>query len=187
VGIAYGVIVALAGVATLPFGVPVLPVETFIRYSQMLPMAQQAKTERDAGGPLPQLYADMFGWENLAETVGRVYNSLPAEERVKCAILAGNAGEAGAIDLFGAKYGLPNALSGHDNYFLWGTHGYTGEVVILFGPELESKKGLWGDVREAAVVSNPLGMPLENGLRIYICRKPQRPLAEMWAEFKDYI
>jgi hypothetical protein len=187
VGIAYGVIVALAGIATLPFGVPVLPVETFIRYSQALPMAQQAKTERDAGGPLPQLYADMFGWEELAETVGRVYNSLPAEERAKCAILAGNAGEAGAIDLFGAKYGLPNALSGHDNYFLWGTHGYTGEVVILFGPEVESKKGLWGDVREAAVTSNPLGMPLENGLRIYICRKPQRPLAEMWPEFKDYI
>jgi hypothetical protein len=186
-GIAYGIVVALAGIATLPFAVPVLPVEAFIRYSQFLPMAQQAKTERDAGGPLPQLYADMFGWENLAETVGRIYNSLPAEERAKCAIIAGNAGEAGAIELFGAKYGLPTPLSGHNNYFLWGTHGYTGEVVILFGPEVESKKGLWGDVQEAAVISNPLGMPLENGLRIYICRKPQRPLAEMWPEFKNYI
>ena len=26
---------------------------------------------------------------------------------------------AGAIDLFGQKYGLPKAISGHQNYFLW--------------------------------------------------------------------
>ena len=28
--------------------------------------------------------------------------------------------QAGAIDFFGAKYGLPAALSGHQNYYLWG-------------------------------------------------------------------
>ena len=44
-----------------------------------------------------------------------------------------NFGEAGAIDLFGPKYGLPPAICGHQNYWFWGTRGYTGESIILIG------------------------------------------------------
>ena len=64
----------IAGLVTLPFGVPVLPVNAFLRYSRILPYANSAKTERDAVGvQLPQLYADMFGWENIADGVAQVY------------------------------------------------------------------------------------------------------------------
>lgn len=127
----------LAGGALMaPFGLPVLPVETFIRYQRFLGI-EPPRTEKLKLAELPQLYADMFGWEEMTRTVARVYNNLPPEERERCAIFARNYGEAGAIDFFGPRYGLPKAIGKHQNYFLWGPRDYTGECVITIGEKLE--------------------------------------------------
>ena len=72
----------------------------------------------------------MHGWPELAETVARIYDALPPGQRAQAAVVASNYGEAAAIDFFGARYGLPPAISGHNNYWLWGPHGYSGNVVI---------------------------------------------------------
>jgi len=90
---------------------------------------QEEKGEKSV---LPPNYADMFGWQEMVAAVARVYNRLPPEDRLRCAIYASNYGEAGAIDFYGKRYGLPKAISGHNNYWLWGPRGWTGEVVILF-------------------------------------------------------
>ena len=63
--------------------------------------------------------------------VARVYNALPPDLRRQTAIFGQNYGQAGAIDLFGPKYGLPPAISGHQSYFLWGPRDYTGASVIV--------------------------------------------------------
>jgi hypothetical protein len=76
--------------------------------------------ELEARPPLPQLYSDQFGWKEMVATVGKVYNGLTADVRAKTAIFARNYGQAGASDLFGHRYGLPKAISGHQNYFFWG-------------------------------------------------------------------
>ena len=96
--VAYVAILVLTGALMLPFGVPVLPVESLLTYQSVVPLAAAVKMERDSDTNLHQLYADMFGWENIAATVGSVYSGLPTFERERCAILAGNYGEAGAID-----------------------------------------------------------------------------------------
>ncbi len=82
-------------------------------------------------GPLPQIFADQFGWEEMTALVARVYNALPPDIRRQTAIFGQNYGQAGAIDLFGPKYGLPPAISGHQSYFLWGPRDYTGASVIV--------------------------------------------------------
>jgi len=56
----------------------------------------------------------------MAEVVGKAYQALPPEERKRAAVFGWNFGDAAAIDFFGAPYGLPPAISGHENYFLWG-------------------------------------------------------------------
>src|SRR6202050_3558639 len=78
---AYCALIVIAGLVTLPFGVPLLPVDTFIRCSEILPYARGVKTERDPTVALPQLYGDMFGWENMASAVARVYHRLPPREQ----------------------------------------------------------------------------------------------------------
>jgi hypothetical protein len=184
---AYGAIIVMAGVVSLPFGVPLLPVDTFVRYSQILPYSRTVKMERDATVALPQLYADMFGWDNLAATVGRVYHTLPEAEQRSCAILAGNYGEAGAIDYYGPALGLPKAISGHNNYYLWGPRGYSGECVILFGENADRYANLFGEAQRVATITEQYAMPSEQGVHVYVCRQPRASLAILWPNFKMMI
>jgi hypothetical protein len=185
--IVYPALIAAAGLFTLPFGVPLLPVNSFLKYADVLPYAHEVKTERDSTARLPQNYADMFGWDSIAKTVAQVYDAQPEAERGRCAILAGNYGEAGAIDYYGPALGLPKAVGGHNSYFNWGPRKYSGECLILFGEGSEQFKSYFGDVQQAATVSNPLGMPSEQNLAIYVCRKPKASLAELWPHFKLII
>src|SRR5258707_8121232 len=106
------------GAIEAPMAIPVLSPEPLIRYSQRLHFTPPP-AETDRLGPLPQFLADMFGWEEMTVEAARIYNSLPPEVRTKTAILAGTYGQAAAIDLFGPKYGLPEAISPHQSYFLW--------------------------------------------------------------------
>lgn len=185
--VAYPTVLVVGGLVAVPFGVPLLPLNAFLRYSQAIPLARPVKTERDSTAPLPQLYGDMIGWDKTAAAVARVYHSLPNSERADCAILAGDYGNAGAIDYYGPRLGLPRAISGHNSYFYWGPRNYSGACVILFGERSAELKELFGDAQLVATVSNPLAMPAEQIVPIYVCRKPRAPLAEMWPRFKLII
>jgi hypothetical protein len=143
------------------------------------------ETEREATGPLPQFFADRFGWQEEVDEVSRIYHSLSPEDQRKVTILCSNYGEAGAVNFLGR--GLPAAISGHNNYFLWGPRGATGEVVILvsgFSPE-ELKKS-YASVEVAGHMGAPFSMPYERR-NIYVVRGRRRNLSEDWAEFKHYI
>ena len=98
-----------------------------------------------------------------------------------------NYGEAGAIDFFGKKYGLPKAISGHNNYWLWGPGNYTGEIVITVGESLEDVKKTFDQVELGATVVSEYAMPYESDLPVYICRKPKVSLPEVWPRVKDFI
>jgi hypothetical protein len=180
--------IVAGGLVMAPFGVPFLPINTFLRYEKIVPAGKIAKTERDAEPvKLPQLYADMFGWQNIATTVSHVYDSLPTSERVSCGILAGNYGEAGAIDYYGPALGLPAALSGHNSYYDWGPGRYTGSCMIIFGERSDRYIKLFSDVREAAVIKSAHAMPNERDIPVYLCHKPVAPLRELWPDFKMII
>jgi Dolichyl-phosphate-mannose-protein mannosyltransferase len=185
--VAFPALLIVAGLVTLPFGVPILPVDTFLRYTRLLPYANSVKTERDSSTELPQLYADMFGWENMATQVASVYHALPQSEQASCAILAGNYGEAGAIDHFGPSLGLPAAISGHNSYYFWGPRAYTGSCVILFGERADELKDLFADTHLASAITDPHAAVAERNVRVYVCHKPRAPLAELWPHFKLII
>jgi hypothetical protein len=119
--------------------------------------------------------------------VGRVYRTLPAADRAKCGVLAGNYGEAGALDRFGPRYGLPPALSGHNNYWLWGPRGTTGEVMIVLGLRRADLERAFASVTPADTVRCEHCMPYERDLPVWICRGLRLPLREAWARMKTYI
>src|SRR5262249_2757176 len=170
----------LSGVVVSPFAVPVLPVADFLKYSKAIGTAppQEEKGEKSV---LPQLYADMFGWPGMVAAVARVYHRLPPEDRSSCAIFASNYGEAGAIDYFGKRYGLPKAISGHNNYWLWGPRGWTGEVVILVNTSPAGHERLFGSVRQVDVVRSRYSMPYERSVPIWIGRNLKMPVEQAWS------
>ncbi len=177
--------IVLGGLPPVPLALPLLPVDSLIRYQRAIGFRPRAQ-EHSAEGPLPQIFADMFGWEELAQRVARVYRSLPEQERAQCGIYCSNYGEAGAIDFFGPALGLPRATSGHNNYWLWGAQGYTGEVMILVGGRRDDRHEDFRSVTLADTTQSDYCMPYENGAPIWICRGARRPLAELWPGLRAY-
>ena len=169
----------------LPLAIPVLPPQTFIRYAAWLGF--HFEEERHQMGPLPQFYADMFGWQNMAEQVAAVFHSLSPEEQAHTAIYAQDYGQAGTIDYFGPRLGIPHAISGHNNYYLWGPGASDPRVVIVIGGNPDDARKLFGDVRAAGRITEPYAMPFETNLTIWVCRQPKVQLRQIWNKFKFYI
>ena len=181
---AYLALMVLLAALLAPTLLPLLPPETYIRYSEFTHL-QQPRIENHRLGPLPQLFADQFGWEEMARIVARKFNTLPPEVRARTAIFGQNYGQAGAIDLFGPKYGLPPAISGHQNYFLWGPRGYTGESMIVMGDGRKRLEELFTTVEFVGRAEHPYAMPYEH-IDIYYCTGMKMPLRELWPKVKNW-
>ena len=176
---------ALGVVPLLPLVLPVLPIETFLRYQSQLPF-EVPKTERSfVGETLPQYYADEFPWPGMVGAVARVYHSLTPEEQQRTAIFGSNYGQAAAIDFFGPQYGLPKAISGHQNYFLWGPRHYTGDIVILLGANESEAREQFESVTIAATLNNRYAYRYENR-PILLCRGLKWNLQTGWSKVKNW-
>ena len=182
----YVSLVLIGGILAAPMALPVLPVETFVRYSSPLGGDAGIKAERLETAELPQHFADRFGWENLAATVARVYASLPPEEQAQACIFAENYGETGAINFFGRAYGLPQAISGHNQHYLWGPGNCTGGVMIVVGVPQRELQGIFANVTVGDTARCQYCMPYESNLPVFVCRGLRVPLREMWAEVRNY-
>jgi hypothetical protein len=125
---------------------------------------------------LPQDYADMMGWEELTQIVGDAYFSLTPDERDGCTIFANNYGEAGAINFYGKKTGLPPAISFHDSYLYWAPDSITGDCLIKIG-ESDDLIGMFQYSRIVGTISTPNAR--EIGVPVYLFKYPK-------PEFKNY-
>jgi hypothetical protein len=179
------VVVFAGGAAFAPIALPVLSVPAFERYASVVGIVPSSG-ERAEEGPLPQLYADMFGWEPMARKVARAYASLAPEERAVAAVYANDWGQAGAIDFFGPRLVLPHAISGHNSYWIWGYEPFSGEVLIVIGGDAEDHEEVYDDVRRVDETDDPLARSNERGLGIYVCRKPRKTLREIWPRVRHY-
>jgi Dolichyl-phosphate-mannose-protein mannosyltransferase len=178
--------VAVAGAIGAPMAIPVLSEKAFIAYSRMLGIAPSATAaEHQKLGLLPQHFADQHGWPEMAAQVAAVYHALPPPDRAKAVFLGLDYGQAAAIDIFGRSLGLPPAISGHNNYYLWGPQGHDGSVVIILGLYSEGLLPAYGRVEVAGKIDNPYAMPFETG-PIYVLRDPKVPFSFIWPRLRHY-
>jgi hypothetical protein len=177
-------ITAVSGIYA-PTILPILSVPAFLSYEHKMGIEQQ-KFENQPQGVLPQLYADMFGWPEMAQTVAAYFRTLSPEEQRRTAIFANNYGEAAAIDFFGPRYGLPKSIGNHQNYWIWGPRQYTGESLIVLGDgderNMQTKCASYSVIGSA---KHPLSRP-DEWLPIYHCRGFKRNLQEIWPETKHW-
>ncbi len=182
----FAYISALAIVTALltPMVSPVLSVESYLRYQKWLGLAPPQIEHHDMG-PLPQWFADEFGWEDMAREVARVYNNLPPEEQERAAIFGNNYGEAGAIDFFGPKYGLPPAISNHQNYWYWGPRDYDGSVVIVMGSDGRGDREHFRSIEIAGHVGHPYARR-DRWFPVLVCRGLTGNLQTFWSRIRNW-
>ena len=177
-------VIIAVGIIAAPLVMPILSPEKIPAYMNALGL-KMTRTENGMVSPLPQHFADEFGWPEMVAKVAEVYDSLPSDQRAKTAILAGNYGGAGAIDFFGPRYGLPKSISAHQNYYYWGPRDYTGESVILLEWSLKDAQYWCGSVWIAGRDAPPLGMGWEH-YDILVCQNFKVPLSQAWPKLKTW-
>lgn len=178
----YAGLLLVSGALLAPMAIPVLPPETYVRYSRALGLAPPA-IETHRMGPLPQLLADRFGWKEMAGTVAGIFHALTPEEQAKTRVFGQIYGQAGAIDMYGPRLGLPPALSGHLAYHDWGPPDADPEVLIVLDDDRARLEQLFGSVEYGGRVEHPYSMPYEH-FDVWVCRQPKVSLRAIWPSLR---
>ena len=179
----------LLGLVFFPIVMPVLPEAWLAKYYTELHLLlhisrESIETEHRVYAQLPTDFASMHGWTELTAIVERVYEGLPPDDRKQAVVLVQNYSEAAAIE-FLSNPKLP-VISGHNQYFLWGPRGYSGEVLICVGGNCDSAVRYFRTCSLEARLEAPWIQPSEYDIPIMVCGGIKRPLAELWPLTKFY-
>jgi 4-amino-4-deoxy-L-arabinose transferase-like glycosyltransferase len=189
---AYVTSMIVYGCISLPFALPVLSVTQFIDYQRLLGMRPEAH-ERLAVAELPQHYADQFGWEEMVALIADAFKRLTPLEQAECVIYVRNYGEAGAVDFYGGRYGLPKALCGHNNYWYWGPGSKSGNTAIIIGSSnnvqrsIDDLRRVYSSVEYIGSTNAAYAMPFENGRPLFICKGMNTSFQKIWPREKFFI
>ncbi|HEX3154707.1 MAG TPA: glycosyltransferase family 39 protein, partial [Candidatus Angelobacter sp.] len=181
---AYLALVIAVGALLMPFSVPMLSPESFLRYQKTMGF-QPPEIEHQQNGPLPQWFADEFGWQEMVEQVAKIYNSLSPEERARTAIFSNSWGEAAAVDFYGPRYGLPQAISKHNSYWIWGPRNYDGSTMIILRSDGRGDREHFQSVQAVGHVGHPYARR-DEFFDIYLCRGLKADLRDAWPKLKQF-
>jgi hypothetical protein len=167
-------------VALLPIGLPILPAATMAAYAGAIGASAALRTNTGEMDRLPQDYADMIGWPEQVRAAALVYRALPPADRDRTVLVAANYGEAGALDFYGPRWGLPRVVSPAGSFWFFGPGDRPGDVVITIGVDRRDLEPLFGSIREAGRVESPWSVAEERALTIFVARYPRRTLQQVW-------
>jgi len=189
----YATLAILLGLVALPLSLPLMPPAVWLAYTKATGLyGMSGNSETNDSGALPQFYADRFGWQEEVDQIQRVYDSLAPERQKMTGIVCQNYGEAAAVDFLG--HNLPPALSGQNNYFLWGPRGYEGDsLIVVERTTREHLLQFFESVEVVGETGTTYSMPFEHKT-IFLCtglklmdNGRRFSLVEQWPAKKDYF
>jgi hypothetical protein len=103
---------------------------------------------------LPQDFADMTGWREMADISLAAYSAIPKEELEHTLIICNNYGEAGALNYYNRKK-MPEAYSFNTDYIYWLPHLYRIDNLLIVGEKPGQKIiDLFKDCKLMGLVEN---------------------------------
>ncbi|GBD26067.1 hypothetical protein HRbin30_01394 [bacterium HR30] len=183
-GVVLLLLVALLG---LPLALPILSPEATLRYQAMLALSVPHE-ERFGASELPQHLADRHGWQDLAASVARAVELLPADIRSEVTVVAANYGEAGALEFYRDAYGLPQRIaSPHNHYWFWAQPETWGEHFLTVGFAQDALTLFCAEVRELARVNCQWCREGERGALVAYCRYGGSDLKVDWGRLRRFL
>ncbi len=175
-----------AGILAAPSHLPILEPQSMEQYGEVFGfLYKPAKIGPYAATNLPVILENRVGWEDLARAVADVYYDLPEAERATVGIYADWFGPAGAINHYGEQYGLPEAVSGHLTYYLWGP-GSDWEEMIIVTLNIDQFRFFFEDIQKKGFYVNEYASPISTNIGIYVARKPKWDIRNIWPMVKMY-
>jgi hypothetical protein len=167
----------------------VLTADIAISAALALPLAPIHSKWWDISSKVQGDFVEEIGWPELVETVAQVRDSLTPDQRAKLGILAANYGEAGAVNLYGPKYGLPAAISGVNSFWARGYGDPPPDTLIVLGHSAGFLAKNFDSCRVAAHTWNRYGVENEESVDhpdIYVCSGLKKPWREFWAGYRHF-
>ena len=170
--ISYGVATAASAAIIISIVLPVTPAASF-------PQSSAASINSDL--------VNQYGWDKLVAQVRAVSDTLTAEEQSKAAIVTGNYGEAGALELL-SRPGLPPVYSGENSYAYWGPPDdrRTITILVMNWNGAGDYWGQWlGSCTRAATIDLGFkpGTGEEQGAGVWVCRGRTASWSDIWPKF----
>jgi hypothetical protein len=176
-------LMVLITLPVLPMGLPVMKAEKLAGYfayvKDRFGFDMPLRWETGKIHSLPQDYADMLGWDELAEITARAYQE--DQDKDHTMIYAENYGEAGAIMVIGKKYHLPEPVCFSESFFYWFPRdpAYEIKTLIYINDEIGSDlSNLFTECHEIGKIRNPLAR--EFGTGVWLCSNPRSSINVMW-------
>ncbi|HET7034261.1 MAG TPA: glycosyltransferase family 39 protein [Thermomicrobiaceae bacterium] len=180
-------LLVLSGILLAPLAMPVLSPALYARSYSHLSGAGNSSAGQDTAGVFPQYLGDRFGWPELAATMAAAYHQLSPAEQAQACIFTANYGEASALNHDAARYGLPPAISGHNNYFLWGPGRCSGSVLLTVGLSRSEVEESFASAVHVATTSCRYCVAGENGLPVYLATQPRFDTVDRaWPRVKHF-
>jgi hypothetical protein len=181
--IALPIVLILLTIPMLPIGLPVFKPAGLVAYFKNIELKYGIvigrRFEDGSIHSLPQDYADMIGWEELASITNKAYQMI--EDKKASFIYCENYGQAGAVTIIGKKYGLPEAVCFNESFKYW--------IPTKFNPDITSliyiNDKLGKDVQMLFIKSTIIGKisdpdAREFGTAVYLCEDPKTSFNEFW-------
>jgi len=133
--------------------------------------------------------ANEVGWPELVGEVAAVRDQLPAAERGRYAVLAENYGAAGAVALYGPKYGLPVPIATVNDFYDRGWGLFDAETLIIVGGRLEDESRFFESCKVVAMVHLPDDVQNEESAdhpQILVCHHLKEPWPVVWGRSRDF-
>jgi 4-amino-4-deoxy-L-arabinose transferase-like glycosyltransferase len=182
---AYLALAAALSALVAPLALPILPPSQISPYMAALGVAPQQQERSFAGTALPNVFADQLGWRDFVDQVGAAWRQIPAADRAHTAIKVDNYGEASALDVLGAGQ-FPPALTGHNQYFLWGLRGQHPTNLLVVQKDVERLRPYCDETVVLGETHSPYAMAYENGNVIAFCRNVHPSPETIWPDLKSY-
>lgn len=180
-------IILLIGVFLIPFGMPVFPLERYLKHEYPYENSVAVK-----GGLYNIKLEERYSQEKWAVTLTElknVYDSLPSQEKSNIIIWGKHYSQVGAISLFNESYGLPEAFSLHGSFYNWVPEGEMPATTLCLGYNVGGFFNEYFDeVVKVRTIYNPYSENEEElHQHIYVCKKPKQTFDQLKTLFKDRI
>ncbi len=181
------VLLGLSGILLAPLAMPILSPARFNGTYSRLAGTGNGAAGQDMSSVFPQYLGDRFGWPGLATTMQHAYQQLSLDEQAQTCIFTRNYGEASALNFYAKSYGLPPAISGHNNYFIWGPGSCSGAIVLTIGLSRDDVAQTYNRVEQVAVTNCGYCVPEESAQPIYLGTDPKfSSLDDVWQRVKHF-
>jgi hypothetical protein len=175
------------GALLAPMVLPVLSADQYLRAAEKLPFLRPPAFEHQRTGPLPQLYADMYGWREMAEKVAAAYKALPPDVREQTIVFANNYGDGSAIQFFGPQYGIPadRVYGGHQNFWFWGPPPFQPKAMIVTDDTVRSLQRWCDNVQVVDHVGHPFSRR-DEWFPLLLCTGFKPDIKSAWPKLRKW-